>query len=250
MAGTTLAAYGRSPGHDDADRSRSIVVGMNGRGAHRGAPVLHFGGPDASVTMRRLTLCCTVLAAACVLGAPARAQAPESVYTELLKGRCKFISIEKETNEEQVKRCPGHGGAQVLTRASHTTVYLSFRWSKSRMAEDVVSGWSLGDKVEWRGARTRNGFAPYATIVRVIVKDPDTLVGGGHVLAVVRIGKRDACLAAAVDISANKEANALAREAADAIARTFACGKDRPRVHGAATRWTEAVIGVDGSRRQ
>lgn len=213
--------------------------------------MLHFGGPNASVTMRRLTLCCTVFAAACVLGgAPAPAQAPESVYTELLKGRCKFISIEKETNEEQVKRCPGHGGAQVLTRASHTTEYLSFRWSKSRMAEDVVSGWSLGDKVEWRGARTRNGFEPYATIVRVIVKDPDTLVGGGHVLAVVRIGKRDACLAAAVDVSANKEANALAREAADTIARTFACGKDKPRVSGAATRWTEAVIGVDGAERK
>jgi len=198
--------------------------------------------------MRRLGLCCAVLAAACMLGgATAPAQAPESVYTELLKGRCKFISIDKETNEEQVKRCPGHGGAQVLTRASHTTVYLSFRWSKSRMAEDVVSGWSLGDKVEWRGARTRNGFEPYATIVRVIVKDPDTLVGGGHVLAVMRIAQREACLAAAVDVSANKEANALAREAADTVARTFACGKDKPRVSGAATKSTEAVIGVDGS---
>jgi hypothetical protein len=198
--------------------------------------------------MRRLGLCCTVLAAACVLGAvPAPAQAPESAYTELLKGRCKFISIEKETNEEQVKRCPGHGGAQVLTRASHTTVYLSFRWSKSRMAEDVVSGWSLGDKVEWRGARTRSGFEPYATIVRVIVKDPDTRVGGGHVLAVMRMDRQKACLAAAIDVSANKEANALAREAADTVARTFACGKDKPRVSGAATKWTEAVIGVDGS---
>ena len=198
--------------------------------------------------MRRLGLCCAVLAAACMLGgATAPAQAPESVYTELLKGRCKFISIDKETNEEQVKRCPGHGGAQVLTRASHTTVYLSFRWSKSRMAEDVVSGWSLGDKVEWRGVRARKGFEPYATIVRVIVKDPDTLVGGGHVLAVMRIDKRDACLAAAVDVSANKEANALAREAADTVARTFACGKDKPRVSGAATKSTEAVIGVDGS---
>ena len=200
-------------------------------------------------TMSGRTLCCTILA--CVLGgATAPAQAPESAYTELLKGRCKFISIDEETNEEQVKRCPGHGGAQVLTRASHTTVYLSFRWSKSRVAEDVVSGWSLGDKMEWRGARTRNGFEPYATIVRVIVKDPDTLVGGGHVLAVMRIDKRDACLAAAVDVSANKEANALAREAADTIARTFVCGKDKPRVSGAATKWTEAVIGVDGARQQ
>jgi hypothetical protein len=33
--------------------------------------------------------------------------------------------------------------------------------------------------------------------------------------------KRNACLAAAVDVSANKDANALAREAADTLARTF-----------------------------
>jgi hypothetical protein len=31
MAGTTLAAYGRSPGHDDADRSRSKTADMRRR---------------------------------------------------------------------------------------------------------------------------------------------------------------------------------------------------------------------------
>jgi hypothetical protein len=173
------------------------------------------------------------------------AQAPESVYTELLKGRCRFISIDEETNEEQVKRCPGHGGAAVLTRASHTSVYLGFRWSKKLASGDVVSGWSLGDKVEWRGARNGKQLVPYATIVRVITKHPETMRGGGHVLAVIRIEKQSACLAAAVDVSANKEANALAREAADTFARTFSCQKDKPRLFGPATEWTDQVIGRD-----
>lgn len=193
--------------------------------------------------MRLPGLACPIVCALVGVSA-AHAQAPESLYTELLKGRCKFISIDEETNEEQIKRCPGHG-AQVLTRASHTTVYLGFRWSKTHAAEDVVSGWSLGDKVEWRGLRSRSGFAPYATIVRVITKHPETMRGGGHVLAVLRMEKRNACLAAAVDVSANKEANALARGAADTFVRAFSCDQDKPRVFGATSEWMEQVIGVE-----
>jgi hypothetical protein len=200
--------------------------------------------------MRIVWVCAAGAIGLVAIGGPSvHAQAPESIYTELLKGRCQFISIDEETNEEQVKRCPGHGGAAVLTRASHTNVYLSFRWSKKRASEDVVSGWSLGDKVEWRGARQGKQFIPYAAIVRVITKDPETLSGGGHVLAVIRIEKQKACLAAGVDVTANKEANALAREAADTFAGTFSCQKDKPRLFGPATKSTEQVIGTDGEKQ-
>jgi hypothetical protein len=196
--------------------------------------------------MRIVWVCAAGVIGLVAFGASSvHAQTPESVYTELLKGRCQFISIDKETNEEQVKRCPGHAGAEVLTRSSHTNVYLSFRWSKKRVSEDVVSGWSLGDKVEWRGARNGKQFAPYATIVRVITKHPETMRDGGHVLAVIRIDQQSACLAAAVDVSANKEANVVAREAADTFARTFSCQKDKPRLFGPATEWTDQVIGRD-----
>jgi hypothetical protein len=195
-------------------------------------------------------LCSSIWFAGFAAEAQTAAPAPESLHTELLKGRCKFISIDEETDEEQVKRCPGRGGAQVLTRASHTNVYLSFRWSRSRVAEDVVKGWSLGDKVEWRGVRSAQGFAPYAAIVRVITKHPETMRGGGHVLAVLRIERRNACLAAAVDVGANKGANGLARAAADAYARTFVCRNGKPRLFGPATAWTEQVIGTQGSERK
>jgi uncharacterized protein GlcG (DUF336 family) len=72
--------------------------------------------------------------------------------------------------------------------------------------------------------------------------------GGGHVLAVLRMEKRTACLAAAVEVAANKEANALAREAADT--RTFACDKDKPRPFGTTTEWMEQMIGVEGGGRR
>jgi hypothetical protein len=74
--------------------------------------------------------------------------------------------------------------------------------------------------------------------------------GGGHVLAVLRMEKRTACLAAAVEVAANKEANALAREAADTFARTFACDKDKPRPFGTTTEWMEQMIGVEGGGRR
>jgi hypothetical protein len=181
-------------------------------------------------------------ALAILVGGGAAAQSPESVVTELVKGRCRFVSIDKETNEEQVKRCPGIGGVDAVTRASHTNVFLGFQWAKSREPQEVVYGWSLGEKVEWRGVRDRKGLRPYAAIVRVIVKDPETLVAGGQVLAVVRLQSGKACVAALADASANANANELARAAADSIARNFDCAKGRPSVVGAPTPRTEGLL--------
>jgi hypothetical protein len=189
----------------------------------------------------------TAIVAAALLSAgalSAQTQGARSVYTELIGGRCRFVSIDAETKEDQVKRCPGHGGAQAFTLSSHTTVSLGLTWSKRQTAKDVVAGWSLGDKIEWRGLTTNKGFEPYAAIVRVIVKDPDTLRSGGAVLAVLRIDSREAtaCAMGYVDVKANKNANALARDSADRLAPTFLCESDAPTVVGRPTRWTDALI--------
>lgn len=169
------------------------------------------------------------------------ALAGESRITELIGGRCRFIAIDKETDEEQVKSCPGPGSYAAETRSSHTNVYLAFPYGKARAPRDVIYGWSLGDKVDWRGALKRNAFKPYAAIVRVIVRDPETMKGGGHVLAAIRLDGATACVAALVDVSANKEANALAREAADA-AQSFDCARDKPVEKGVSTKWTQSLL--------
>lgn len=193
--------------------------------------------------MRRFTLPLSTLISAF---ATSPALAADSVYTELVKGRCRFLPISSVPEAPQVKTCPGHGGAQPMTTAGGTTVAFGLRWSKSRSDDDIVTGWSLGNKVEWRGVATGKGFQPYAIIVRVIPKDPDTMRGGGPVLAVIRLEARGACLATGVDVIANADANTLAREAADTIAHGFTCGQDTPRVTGAATQWTQAVLGDGG----
>jgi hypothetical protein len=192
--------------------------------------------------MRAAPFLATAIAALAALTQGRPAAAAETRYTELVGGRCRFVSEDKETHEDALKRCPGHGGAELETFASHTRVSLSVRFSPRQRAEDVVAGWSLGRRAEWRGAVTNKGFEPYAAIVRVIYMEDAK--PAGQILAVLRIDAREAeaCAAAYVDARANKDANKLARDAADRIAPTFLCDSDKPTVVGAATRWTSAAL--------
>ena len=185
-----------------------------------------------------------VLAPAAAHGQPA---AVEMRTTALVRGQCRFVSEDKQTGEDAVKRCPGHGDIEVETLASHTRTSLSFRFSRTQRAPNVVGGWSLGERLEWRGVRGKKGFEPYAAIVRVLLKDPESAARGpdGEVLAVMRVDPREAqaCTMAYVDARANKSANRLAGETADRMGPTFLCGSDKPAVAGARTRWTDAALG-------
>src|SRR5690349_24515992 len=94
--------------------------------------------------------------------ASAQPTAPaETRFTELVGRRCRFISEDKQTGDDAVKRCPGHGDLEVETLSSHTRVYLSFRFSRTQRTDNVVGGWSLGKTVEWRGVKANKGFEPY-----------------------------------------------------------------------------------------
>ena len=196
--------------------------------------------------MRTASFPATAIAALVSLVPGEPGVAAETRYTELVGGRCRFVSEDKETAEDALKRCPGHGGAELETFASHTRVGLSVRFSRRQRVEDVVVGWSLGRRAEWRGTVTNKGFEPYAAIVRVLFKDHEkpTPQADGQVLAVVRIDPREAeaCAAAYVDARANKDPNKLARDTADRIAPTFLCDSDKPAVVGASTRWTSAAL--------
>ena len=176
--------------------------------------------------------------------ASAAAAQPASVETELVKGRCRFIADDGEVGDYAEKRCPGLAGAQVYTVARSSRVSLSLRWGKKK-ADDIVESWSLGTKLEWRGLGRRQAFKPYAAIVTAIVREEET-DKNHNVLAVLRIEPRNACLAAAIDVEANKDALAMARRTADIDAPKFTCGSDKPRVVGAAGLAAQAVIGSGG----
>jgi len=189
--------------------------------------------------MRMLTRLALATIAACFSGA---GQAQESRYTDLVGPDCRF---ERDaTRIGDVKRCPGRGGAEPETVAEETRTHFGLRFGRDRPAA-LISAWSFGTKVEWRGLASAGGFQPHAAIVRVLLKDPDSPKpdADGQVLAVIRVAARErkACVVAVVDAS-RRDANAVAREAADRLGRTFRCGSDRAAVVGPETRWTAAVL--------
>ena len=166
-----------------------------------------------------------------------------SVYTELLKGRCQFTKVSAD-GDKQTKRCPGVAGAKVYTHVSHTRVYFAIQWPSEKEYRTYAAGWSLGDKVEWLGTGSGSSFRPRAFIVRLIADDPDTGKGGGHVLAVLRAGKGQTCVAALVDVKANPEPNILARKAAGSTALNHPCGRLPPVVIGVETPATARIASM------
>ncbi len=196
----------------------------------------------------RAILALTLIA---MLAEPALAQTATRIDTELsVKKPCRIVDDDGEVGDYTLVRCPGLAGARVLTEASVSHVSLSFQWGKAK-AENVLSGYSLGTKIEWRGVKDKQGFKPYATIVRIVVRDDESMKDDGHykthnVLGVIRMEPRSACLFAVVDEAANPDALALARKTADAEAPTLDCAKVKGRIVGAASQWAKQAIGEDG----
>jgi hypothetical protein len=189
--------------------------------------------------MHRSALGCFV--SCLLLTAPdAAAAQPESRFTSIDNKDCRF---ETGDDEDQVKRCPGLGGARVVVNAFHARLRIGFTWSDRRRAEPkwVVEAWSAGQRVEWRGTAGAKGFAPFAATVRMLFPKEGTPQPEQQVLAVIRLQRGAPCLMGAVDIRANKDAYAQARALAD-TAPAFACGKDRPRVLGVETEWARALL--------
>lgn len=197
----------------------------------------------------RIVLACLLLAGVALQAA--RADAPESRYTSIENKHCRFAPIGNEPGdaEDQLKTCPGVGGTSVLVHPSHTRLSIGFAWPgrpKVEPVPDVVTAWSAGFKVEWRGLATRKGFEPYAATVRMRFRRDDR-PGEQQVLAVMRVKRGEACLIGAVDIGANPKAYELARTLAD-TAPQFDCARDKARIAGAETEWAKAVIAADGAR--
>jgi len=185
-----------------------------------------------------------------LLAGPASAQAPVSVETPLnVKKPCRIVKDDGEVGDYTLVRCPGLGGARAYTEASVANVKLSLRWRKADEGH-VVNGYSLGEKLEWRGLKDKGGFKPYAIIVQIIERDDNAMDNDGHyktynVLGIIRIGRRKACQMAAIDEEANPDALALARATADADAPKFSCAQDKARIVGKPSKWAQQAIGYD-----
>jgi len=154
-----------------------------------------------------------------LLAGPTTAQTVSSIETPLnVKKPCRIVEDDGEVGDYTLVRCPGLGGSRVYTEASVANVKLMIRWRKGE--GHIINGYSLGEKLEWRGVKDKGVLKPHAAIVRIIERGHESMQDDGNyktynVLSVIRIGQREACQVAAIDKTENPDALTLARTAAD-----------------------------------
>jgi hypothetical protein len=190
--------------------------------------------------MKRVTFAFTV---AMLLGsgfAPASAQNLGSSYTSTAPKDCRTIGKPSELDGSTTRVCPGKSGLVVVIVEDDLREVVSVGRNRTAAArEPAAQVWfhpfnSSAHTVEWRTADGK----PFAIIQRWLMADNGDLDKSGRptdkpMLAVTRLPPGPVCHVAYVDGQANRDANELARKAADEFAPGFQCGEDEVKVIGA-----------------
>lgn len=158
------------------------------------------------------------------------AMAEESAYTDLDLGECKVLKRYEEAGGFDLS-CPGLPNVDVFVSEGDARMDIDFG-ARNTSFDTFGQLNSLGSRIEWR---LRNG-EPFAAIVRhkLQVSENGSAFDHGEVLSVSTVGtkRNPGCPIAYVDALLNKNANTLARAAADEEASAFRCGTDRARSLG------------------
>ena len=167
----------------------------------------------------------------------ANAQTFSSSYTSTAPKDCRTIGKPRDVSTTQV--CPGKSGLVVLISEDDLRQTVSVGPNHVAAAkEPAAETWfapfnSTANTVEWRAVDGR----PFAIIQRWLIADNNDPDKTGNptskpMLAVTRLPPGPVCHVAYIDGQANRNANELARQAADEFARDFKCGKDEVKVVG------------------
>jgi hypothetical protein len=176
----------------------------------------------------------------------ANAQTIGSSYTSTAPKDCRTIGKPSKLDGSTTRLCPGKSGLVVLISEADLRETVSVGRTRAAAArEPAAQVWfgpfnSTTDRVEWR---QRDG-KPFAIIQRWHIADNADPDKDGRpiakpMLAVTRLPPGGVCHVAYIDVTANANANELARQAADQFARNFKCGKDELKVVGAPGRAVE-----------
>ena len=175
----------------------------------------------------------------------------ESHYTSVAADACRTIDEAKPGEGEwHIWSCKGHGGLVVVRAEADLREIISVGQSvEAAREEPAAKTWFgpfnvAGDTIEWR--RVSGAKAPFAIIQRWTVSDSENVDSDGapkpfELLIVTRLPPGPVCHVALVDARENADHNALARTAADELARGFRCGTDQVRVVGKRGRAIELL---------
>lgn len=172
----------------------------------------------------------TGLAAAALLALPALSAGAkvESAYTKIFTkdSGCKQVDG-NEQEDWAVTRCPGHSSIAVFIGEGDLRAMVAYGMNAKN---EVAFGQTFnnfnqtGDTIEWR----LRGGKPFATILRwKIDGGPD--MPKGEMLVVTQLDEGNQCWVAVVSASKNKDANVLARKAADELAGKGKCNDETYR---------------------
>ncbi len=169
----------------------------------------------------------------------AAALSAESAYTKLNLDRDCVFHDEYELGASAY--CNGFKGYPVHFSEGDLRQMVRFGHMNSVLGQWESFGQfnRINDTIEWR---LENG-KPYATILRWFIENTNdngevTKATEGQVLVVSKVADRHydipaSCVVGYVDALANSNANIIAREIADTLAKNFRCINDEARFHGA-----------------
>jgi hypothetical protein len=152
--------------------------------------------------------------------------------------------------------CAGRGGYKVYVDEEDLRETLTVGTTLRQASQEPAAAERFGafngyeDTIEWR---LGHDGKPYALIAGWSFADSDNPDAAGRpksvrLLMVMRLPPGPVCKIAYVDRAANSDANALARKAADEIARNFKCGSDTPGMVGKAGAASAALSRLQESR--
>ena len=169
-----------------------------------------------------------------------------SAYSSLAARNC-WIDGPGRVEDSPTRVCHGKATLVVLVSKDDKRESVSVGRNRDEAAKEPAAQTFFGPfnsalpSIEWRIA----GNNPFAMIQRWRIADvvDQTISGGGTdakaLLVVSRLPPGAVCPVAYVDAAANPNADELARQAADQIARGFKCGSDEAKVLGAPGRAAE-----------
>ena len=134
--------------------------------------------------------------------------------------------------------CPGYKGfpLKVMEGDLRFSLAYGFGDNNENGTQTLPPFNRLGAKLEWRLSNLSGRWLPIATIVRYHTADPETGEDSNEVLVVSQIAEGNSCHIAYVDALANRDANELARAAADK-AGAFDCALDEVEILGEFKAW-------------
>jgi hypothetical protein len=171
-----------------------------------------------------------------------------SSYSSMAAANCWIEDPTVRVEDSPTRVCRGKAALVVLVSKDDKHETVSVGHNRVEAAKELAAQTFFGPfnsalpAIEWRIA----GNNPFAMIQRWRIADvvDQTISSGGGpdakpLLVVSRLPPGGVCPVAYVDAEANPNADELARQAADQIARDFKCGTDQAKVLGTPGRAAE-----------